>query len=1058
MEEKKNKNYPVDIEKKLEKAFQKEEKSWAGFFIKHFRFTYLIIIAVLFLGMFSLFTLPREAEPEVEVPFAVVNTVFPGASPSDVEDLVTNEIEEEIDKLDNIKEYNSTSKQGFSNIFVEFEAEADLKESMRKLREAVDNAQPNLPDDVNSPNVTELSFSDTPIVTYSLIGDYSDENLEKYAETFEEELEKIPGVSRIDIIGGVEREFQVLLDRVKLNNYNISLNQVNEAIQKSNFNLPAGEVEIEGFNYNIRVSSHLEEAKHLEDVVVATYESSPVLLKDIATVKDTFKDKKTESRIGFNGDSARNAISLQSYKKTGGNIIKIVDTSREKINNLSNNQIFPPNLRIEKTNDNSVFIREDINTLGTSALQTFILIAIILLLILSFRGALITALSVPVAFLIAFIAIKAQGMTLNSMVLFSLVLSLGLMVDNAIVIIEGINEYVSEYGKSIYKAAILSVWNFKWPIIAGTLTTVSAFLPMLLVSGILGEYLSFIPKTVTATLLSSLFVALVVIPTLAARFIKIKNNGTGKYRSKKRHLFVAGQMQKIYKKYRYFLHRVLPYKGRRRVLLGAFWILFFMAVAIPVTGLMKIEMFPEIDFDYFVVNVELPAGSTLNQTGEVVTKVEEKISQIPELDNYVTNIGSSMSLMPGGSGGSGTHKANITVNLKDEKERERTSFEISEKLREEFKSVQEAEVKVEELRAGPPSGAPIEVRIFGNDLKKLSNLSGQIFNYFDQKQETINVQESIEESTGEFVVKVNREKADFYGLSQASIASILRSAVFGNEATTLNLPGDDISVVVKYDKKNFQSISDIKNLIINSPKGPVALGEVADITIQPSLLNINHRNGERIVTVSSDIRPGVDLQQVLSAFDKKKQELAIPEGFSIQVGGELEDITRSYQETFYSMIVAIILISGILILQFNSFRQPLIIIFTLPLAIIGVIFGLTLFNQAFSFPAFIGIVALAGIVVNDAIVLIDRINKNIDNGLEFEEAIINGGVSRMQPILLTSITTIAGIFPLIYANEVWRGLSLSVIFGLMFSTVLTLVVMPVFYAGLCRKEKCARKD
>ncbi|MBD3247751.1 MMPL family transporter [Candidatus Falkowbacteria bacterium] len=1038
--------YRENIEKKLEKAFDKQKNSIAGFFVRNFRFTYLIVLVIIVLGIISYFALPKEADPEIKIPYAVVNTAYPGASPVDVEELVTDKIEAEIKNLDNLKQFDSSSGQGFSSVFVEFYAEADIEASIADLKDAVDKSKQELPDEATDPVVSEVSFTDVPIVTYALSGNYSDKELKEIAKILEEELETVKNVSKVEVVGGIEREFHIIADQVKLVNYGIGLEQIKAAISRANISLPAGDIKIDDYKYNIRVAGKFERIEDLDSVVVATYESSPIFLSDVALIKDSFKEKRSISRLAVSGQEAENAISLQVHKRTGGNIIKIVKAADKIVDQAVSSERLPKDISIRKLNDYSEFINRDLSTLGTSALQTFILINIILLLILSFRGALVTALSVPIAFLMTFIFLFIQGMTLNGMVLFSLVLSLGLMVDNAIIIMEGIDEYVKQHKKTIYQAAILSVWNFKWPIISGTMTTVCAFVPMFLVSGIMGEYVSILPKTIIVTLLSSLFTAIIIIPTLATRFIKkVSANGNN---GRKRFCFVS-QVNMLKGIYERLLRKILSNKKRRRKLIASFWIAFILAIAIPASGLMKIEMFGVIDFDYFYINTKLPAGSTLEASDEATKMIEEVVAKVPELDNYVVSVGSNMNIMEGSSG---LHKSNLIVNLVEAKNRNRKSYEIAEELRKELSKIQGVEITVDELTAGPPSGAPIEVRVFGDDLKTMTGSAERIKEYFKKIPGVINVRLSTEDSAGEFVFNIDKTKADFFGLSVASIASTLRNAIYGTEATSVNVRGEDIDIIIKYNQENFNDPKDLKNILIFGPRGAVPLSQVAEVDLEPSLLSIGHRDGDKLIRVTADIEAGANLPKIMKDFEQDQDKLDISPDLRLSVGGEVEDIEKSYKEIFTSMILAVFLIAGILILQFNSFKQPLIIIFALPLSIIGVIIGLNITGQAFSFLAFIGIVALAGIVVNDAIVLIDRINKNIEDEMDFEEAIINGGLSRMQPIFLTSLTTVAGIFPLIFADEMWRGFSITVISGLVFSTMLTLVVMPVMYYGICREK------
>ncbi|MGB0756868.1 MAG: efflux RND transporter permease subunit [Patescibacteria group bacterium] len=1049
-------NHQIAEKERLDKALAKESRSFLGFFIKNYRFTYLIIFAILLVGFFAMFTLPREADPEVKVPIAVVTTVYLGASPTDVEDLVTNEIEEKVKNLDDLKEYTSTSGAGISSVVVEFDANADLKDSYQKLRDAVDEASPNLPETAEEPVVTEIRVSDIPIVTYSLVGELTDVELKQYADLLQDNFEGIQNVSDVVILGGIEREFQVIVDQKRLAGFGLTLSQVSGAIQQANINVPAGDIEIDGFNYSVRVEGKFETAREIADIVVANRGDATIYVRDVAQVVDGFAEQTTESRIGFNGDLPNNTISLQIYKKAGGNILDIVAESNTVIESLQASGELPENVRVQKTNDNSVFIRDDLSRLSQSGFQTMFLIVLILFSVLGFRAALITGLSVPIAFLMAFIALYFQGQTINSMVLFSLVLSLGLMVDNSIVIMEGINEYMKKHGKSALDAALLSVSNYKWPIISGTMTTVSAFAPMLLVSGILGEYLAILPMTISATLISSLFVALVILPTLSAR--KIKEHSRLKYEKEhnKKHWFThyMGMAKSRYEK---LLRDVLPSKKKRRRALAIAWALFFVSIFIPASGLVRVELFPQVDIDYFVVNVELPVGSVLEDTKKVVAEAESIIATIPEIDNYVTNIGTSASigLTGGGSGSTNSHLASITANLKSDDERERKSFDIARSIREDIEAIQGGSVTLEELNAGPPTGAPIEVRLFGEDIGELSSVTQDVKNALKDIEGVINIKDNFEDATGELTFSINTERVDYYGLSIAGVAGTLRQAVFGALASEVNVAGEDVDVRVKYADSDFETVTDLENITIATPTGElIPIKQVATLAFEPSLLNIRHTDGETTVSVTADLEEGASLQTALVQFEEQRKILDTSDTIRIEVGGEVEDIDQSFRETFLSMIVAVILIAFILVLQFNSFRQPFIILYALPLAVIGVVFGLLVMRLPFSFPVFIGIVSLSGIVVNDAIVLIDKVNKNLKDGMKFVDGIVDAGMARMQPIFLTSLTTIAGILPLTFADELWRGLGWAVIFGLIFSTVLTLVMVPIIYAGLCKDDRC----
>ncbi|MBI2050291.1 MAG: efflux RND transporter permease subunit [Parcubacteria group bacterium] len=1038
---------------------EREARSLFGFFIAKFRLTYLILGAIILLGSFSLFTLPREADPEVQIPFAVVSAVYPGATPQDVEALVTDKLEDKIATLEQVRRFTSSSNTGISSIFVEYEAEADLAESIRKLEDAVSEAAPSLPSDALDPVVTEIRANDFPIVTYSLVGGYSGQELKDFAETLQAAFENIRGVSKVPILGGTAREFQIIADPARLANFGISLGQVAGAIGRANINVPAGSIDIDGFSYNVRVQGSFQAAEELAGVVIATAQNTPVYVSDVARILDTTASKRTESRIGFPGQEPQNTISLQIFKRTGGNILDIVDESKEAVETLQANQSLPNGLHVEKTNDNAVFIRDDLATLGTNGIQTMLLIFILLALVIGFREAVITGLSVPIAFLAAFIALQIQGMTLNGIVLFALVLSLGLMVDNSIVIIEGINEFMEKHGMNSRDAALASIAAYKWPIVSGTLTTVAAFLPMLLVSGIVGDYLSYMPKTITWTLLASLFVALVILPTIISRALK---NGTKKIQAETRRGIVHRLIESNKEPYARLLVGILPSKKKRRAILAAVWVLFMVSLALPISGLMKIEMFPRINLDYFVINVELPEGSVLASTDRITQAAERVVARIPELKNYVTNLGTSASLgltdaFSSGGGDSG-NRATITVNLVDKGERERTSFAVADAVRKELEAIQGGTVRVQELSAGPPTGAPIEMRIIGNDSEALAEAARDITAALESIPGAINVETSISESPAEFTYTIDKQKANYYGLDIAAVAASARTAIFGATASTATIAGEDVDIMVKYDDAAFGTSSSLEHIILETPSGAaIPLSSVARLSLEPASASISHRNGDKVITVRAEAAEGASVPGILDAFNQAREGSALPEGISLEIGGEVEDIQQSFTEMFYSMILAVLLILIILVLQFNSFRQPFIIMFTLPLAMIGVIAGLMATRQPFSFPVFIGLVSLAGIAVNDAIVLIDKINSNIAEGKEFLDAIIDAGTSRVQPILLTTFTTVAGIFPLIWSSELWRGLSITIVFGLLSATFLTLVIIPVLYAGFGRKEALARQ-
>ncbi|MBU4331807.1 efflux RND transporter permease subunit [Patescibacteria group bacterium] len=1100
------------------KRIEETRAGFFGFFIKRWRLAILMVIGMAVWGFLSLMELPREAQPEVQIPIVVVTTVYPGASPGDIEELITDKVEEKIDGLENIASITSNSSFGVSSVVVEFEAGADLVESVRNLRDRADTIS-GLPSEAEDPMVMEIRINDFAIITFSLIGDLTDGQLKEIGERAQDELENIKGVSRVDLLGARQREFNVVLNQAKMNQFGLGINQVVGAISASNVNFPLGTVEVGGMKYNVRSTGKFESIEDLGNVVVKSNQSGLIFLKDIADIKDQLAEKSTVSRVSLNGGSLQNVVSLQVYKKTGGNIIDIIDVAKEHLDDLKKKEIIPKNVTVEVVSDMSQFIRDDLNTLGKSGIQTFILIFILLSLALALRQAMIAALAVPLIFLGTFGVLKMQGQTLNSLTLFSLVLSLGLLVDTLIIILEGLHDNLMK-GYTPEESALLSVSVFKWPLIAGVLTTISAFVPMFLVSGVVGEFLKTMPLTISATLGISLLVALIIIPSLAARVIKRRassnflesnsNISNSKNSSpleeirgvEKEHLMEKYFTKPLQKRYHNFIRKLLYSKKRRRGLAISVIAAFIISMGALVFGFIPLQMFPKYDVDFFVVNIELPNGSILEETEKKVQLVEYKLLETPEIESFVTNVGSGGGLAFTGfgpSGGASENLAAVTVNLYEKGKRnreiekleikklrdanggvpndsslmthdspmtndlpERTSYEIAADLRSAFKKIDGAKVSVTEIEEGPPAAEPVEARITGDDLAILDRIASDIEGMLSEIPGAVEVDTGVRVSPPEFGFRLKHEELGRYNLNAAVVSGILRSAIYGSKASTVTREGtfgsaqalrEDIDIRVQYLSESVDTVEALKNLMVMTPTGEnIALSQIADFELTPALENISHRDLKRIVSVAAKNQERTPVQ-ILADLQDKLEDYDLPEGYEIIYGGEQEQMEEVFTELYYAMIVAVLLILLILILEFNSFKQPLIIILTLPMAMIGVVVGLRVLGLAFSFPAFLGLVGLAGIVVNDAIILIDRINNNLqERKMELVEAIAEAGEARLQPIFLTTVTTIAGIMPLYFANEFWQGLSVAMIFGLAFSTILTLSLVPVLYRWLEGKK------
>jgi len=1011
-----------------------------NFFIEKKPITWLVIFAITAFGSIAVNGLPRELQPEINIPVVSISAALPGASPRDVESLLTAPIEEEIANVSGIKTLTSNSGFGFSSIVIEFETDTEINQAVQDLKESVDRAKSELPEDATDPLVAKLDTGDVAVVTFSITGERPSEELSQIAEDLKEEFKKIKGVSTIDIIGLRKKEIQVKVSPQALESFGLSLQDVSSKIKSTNNNLPVGVINVNQLNYSVRIDNRFQSLEEIGETPLITTSdqqggyNSTVLLRDIATITEDYPEETSISKLSINGQEATKSISIQIKKKKGANLIEVVDEAKRLTEEAQKN--IAQDIQITVSNDNSQFIREDLGTLTSNGLQTTILIAITLFLALGLREGLIAAISIPLTFLMTFIILQFMGISLNSLSLFSLVIALGLMVDTAIVVMEGIFENMN-LGKSPKEAALESVKTYRTALIAGTATTVFAFFPMLLVDGIIGQFLRTLPITISATLLSSLFISLTVLPGLSAIILKDKQ-----------HQKHSSILEPVFHKVGHFFSQIISgiiKKPILRILTILVTILLFAAsMALPITGALKSELFPLTDVNFFNIRIETPKGLINNETETVTREVESMLYEIPEVENFVTTVN------PGQSADS-SNIADITVNLTGKDEREAKSYELAAKLRRDIQPLAGAKITVNETTEGPPSDAPITVRLSGEDIDELRSIATDIEGIIKEIPNTQNIRNNFANGLNEFQFTLNKQFLAYHGLSELQVSLFLRNAIQGLEATQVTFGDKELDVIVKYDQQEQGgqpqiSLDQIKNLQIQSPKGyKVGIGELGDYQLAEGLSSISREEQKRTIKIQSDLSKAGNAVAVNAEIQEQLKSYKLPTGYEIAFGGEQEQVNESFQQLYISMYVGIVLIAFTLVLMFNSFRQPIIILITLPLALIGVFPGLKLIGLNLSFPAFLGVVALAGVVVNDAIVLIDRINKNRERGMKFEESIAEASEARLQPIIMTTLTTIIGIVPLALSNEFWAGLGFTLVFGLATATMLTLIVIPVLY-------------
>ncbi|OGI28491.1 MAG: hypothetical protein A2288_00030 [Candidatus Moranbacteria bacterium RIFOXYA12_FULL_44_15] len=1105
--------------------------SFLNFFVTNFRVVLLLIMLLTALGVYSYIELPVESDPEVKIPIAVVTTVFPGASSADMEELVTKKVETEIAGLKDIDRITSSSSNSISSVTVEFNADADLDDSIRRLRDAANNVKDDLPDDANDPLVNEISVDDTPIFSVSIAGPYDGFVLREFAEDAQEELEKIPGVREVRVSGGDERELEIAYDPEKLTFYGITPLEINQIVAAANSQIPGGNFEGEKYNYSVRTDSRFFDAASLGDIPVLHGDNSAVVyLKDLAAVRDQAIKRTVYSRFSRSGAESENSVSIDIIKKTGGSIIDTADAAEKKLDEMIESA--PSGMTYDITIDTANEIRKNFDQLTHDFLLTIILVFGILLLIVGLKEALVASLAIPLVFFATFGVMLYTGISLNFLSMISLILALGLLVDDAIVVVSATKQYLRT-GKFTPEEAVLLVLNdFKVVLLTTTLATMWAFLPLLFSSGIMGEYIRSIPITVSVTLAASLVIALIINHPLAAVLERVRltrrtfflyllliiiggaggfyagNNfvrGTllalsalatywmldwyfreGKAKLKnneelmarewkddeliKNKLKVQGDHEnatlgsrlvhgiihfdRVIPVYEKYLRRVLATRKSRVMTLIFITVLFLGAVAMPITGAVKSEFFPVTDSTLIFINIEAPAGLKLDETSRIVSVVEEKLLKYPEIVNFSTVVGSggfSGTLV--NSSASPFNQAQITVKLQEEDDRATKSYDLAEEIRYDVTQVQGATVSVESLSGGPPAGSAFEARILGEDLTVLDKIAQDLKPVLSSIPGVVDADISLKSSPADYTFSLDHARMELYGVNATEVGATIRMAISGTEVTEVLQDGDETKVVARFDEDKIPDLISLENTQIkNNQRQSIFLKDVATVKLEPSVDKITRVDQKRAVLLSAGVSGKTAPGAVVAEFQKKVKDYAMPQGYEIVYGGENEQNTESVQSIMRAMVIALLLIISTLVIQFNSFRKTFIVLVTIPLALIGVFYGLAIFGISLSFPGLIGVVALFGIVVKNAIILVDKINLNIKTGIPFEDSIIDAGKSRLEAIFITSICTIAGITPVTLSNETWLALGSAIVFGLLLSSFFTLFVIPTLFMMMVKEE------
>ena len=1004
----------------------------------------VLAFIIILMGGYSYLSLPREAFPDIPIPYILINTTYEGVSPEDIETSITMKIEKELNSIRGVKEIRSSSAEGLSMISVEFDPDVPTEVALQRVRDRVDLAKGELPNDAEEPVISEINFAEFPIMLVSISGDVSPVQLKEIADTLQDTLETVPGVLKVDVMGTLEPEIRLEFDPERLAMYNLTIPEILALIPSENVNISAGGLETKGTKFNVRIPAELVTAEDVDHLLLTVRNGKPIYLADVSNVRATFKDRTSYSRLNRTDN-----VTLSIQKRAGANVVHISDYIKVVLDKAQ--QQIPDAVKFDITFDMSKYIRNIVADLENNILAALILVTFVLLLFLGWRSATIVAMIIPLSMLITFFLIQMLGFTLNMIVLFSLVLVLGMLVDNAIVIVENIYRHV-QLGYNRIEAAILGAREVAWPVATSTLTTVCAFLPLMFWPGIMGDFMKYLPITLSLGLLSSLFVALIFSPTICSVWA-----GHSARERQKRHWFLDG------------------YRRIQKIALESPGITLFLAVCLlfaMVNLYAKIgkgtEFFPEGDPERAMIDVRAPQGTNIQETDRIVRILEERVEPYqPYIKHMVTNVGSSGGGMDLMASAGGPHLANITLTFYDYVERERPSMEIISEIRKDISDISGAEIKIEREEDGPPTGAPITVRIIGEDFKILESLNSRAQRMIARVPNVVNMRSDLEATRPELAFIVNRRNAMLLGVNTAVVGNFLKMAIFGSKVGTYRQYNDEYDITVRLPLARRINIDELTQLQIPNTYGnAVPLSSLGHFKYQGGFGTINHVDQKRVVTITADAegRLGSD---VLRDVQTHLADLELPAGYEIKYAGEkeTEDESRAFLGKAFG--IALLLVTLVLVIQFNSMMVPLIIMTTVVLSLIGALIGLLICDLPFGIiMTGIGVISLAGVVVNNAIVLLAYTRQLQQRGMDLITAAAEAGVTRLRPVLLTAVTTIIGLIPMAIgisydfhtlswatkseSAQWWRNMAVVVIFGLGFATILTLVIVPSLYVMFSR--------
>ncbi len=1123
---------------------QKVDKEFplTTFSLKNRNTVYFLTVLIVILGAATYQALPKDSYPEIEQPIVYIGTPYPGNSPVDIENLVTRELEREINLISEVDEIKSTSVQDYSTVIVEFQPDISIEDALQKVKDAVDKSKPSLPSDLpQDPDVFELNFSEFPVMNLNLSGNYSVAELERFAEIIEDEIEKIKEISKVEIRGVEEKAVKIMVDPYEMEARNVTFGDIENAVSAENVTLSGGNILDDGIRRSIRVIGEFTDPQQMNDIVVKAENDRIVYLKDIAKIDFDYVEKESFARL-----EKKPVVSVDIIKRSGENMLIATEKINATMKSLEDR--LPKDLVISRTNDQSTFVREMVSSLENNIISGVILVVLVLLFFLGTRNALFVGIAIPLSMFIAFNILGIFGITVNMMILFSLILALGMLVDNGIVVVENVYRLMEE-GLSPIAATRKGVGEVALPIIASTATTLAAFLPLALWPGLMGQFMGYLPLGVMITLASSLFVALVINPVLISSFMRVTKDGHEV--NYKRMWLISGAMivvgallilagttslgnllvilgviiladiyvlaplsNRFQKGFLPWLENIysktlsFALTGWRPVLFfgGTVFLLFFSFILMGIFP-PKVLFFPENMPKYINVFIEMPVGTDIKKTNEFTLEVEDKVLNMMEkydfmVESIITKVGEDTADPQDQSafGQSSTpNKSKIVVNFVDFKERRHPETgeivmtdKILQEIRDGIPEYPGVAITIAKDVNGPPVGKPITIEVMGPEIEPLIEIAERMKKTINESgiQGIEKLKADLETGKPELIVDIDREKARRFGLSTYSVANEVRTSLFGKEISRYKLGEDDYDIELRLQDKYRYDLDALMNKSItfrdqmSGKIHQVPISSVATAQLSSTYGSVKRKDLNRIISITSNILGGYNPTEVNKQIEQLLADFEMPAGYTFVFGGEQKEQAEEMEFLSGALMLAVFLIFLIIVSQFNKVTTPIIIMTSVVLSTIGVFLGLIIFNMEFVvIMTMIGIISLAGVVVNNAIVLIDFIElsrkrkkeaEGVDK-LPFEEvinSIVEAAKTRLRPVILTAITTILGLVPLAIGINVdffkwfsaydadfymggdnvifWGPMSWTIIFGLTFATFLTLVIVPVMYLGFAR--------